>query len=247
MSDKDIETLENGWLTDEHMLKANNVLKKDYPSVDGLQDTLLQQNFSWDIPSSEFVQVLHVNGNHWITISNIGVSDQSVNVYDSLYNGINQATKELIAKYVHKDKVKINIMNVQQQENESDCGVFAIAFAKCLLEGKDTSEYDFVNPRKHLAQYLPQGIIPEFPKVLAPSSNLVRSWGKTCGRKMGQPGLKTGAPTSDQGLVGRWGRLVLRPGRSEDGAQHIYILHQNGSSFCHLPQWNHDGACNRWK
>ena len=167
MSDKDIETLENGWLTDEHMLKANNVLKKDYPSADGLQDTLLQQNFSWDIPSSEFVQVLHVNGNHWITISNIGVSDQSVNVYDSLYNGINQATKELIAKYVHKDKVKINIINVQQQENESDCGVFAIAFAKCLLEGKDPSQYDFVNPRKHLAQYLPQGIIPEFPKVLA--------------------------------------------------------------------------------
>ena len=78
LSDKDVETLENGWLTDEYMLKANNVLKKDfmgYPS------------------SSEFVQVLHVNGNHWITISNIGVSDQSVNVYNSLYNGINQATK----------------------------------------------------------------------------------------------------------------------------------------------------------
>ena len=120
----------------------------------------MQQNFS-----SEFV--LHVNGNHWITISNIGVSDQSVNVYDSLYNGINQATKELIVKYVHKEKVKINIINVQQQENESDCGVFAIAFAKCLLEGKDPSEYDFVNPRKHITQYLPQGIIPEFPKVLA--------------------------------------------------------------------------------
>ena len=55
----------------------------------------------------------------------------------------------------------------KQQENESDCGVFAIAFSKCLLEGKDPSEYDFVNPRKHLAQYLPQGNIPEFPKVLA--------------------------------------------------------------------------------
>ena len=53
--------------------------------------------------------------------------------------------------------------NVQQQENESDCGVFAIAFAKCLLEGKDPSEYHFVNSRKHL----PEGVIPEFPKVLS--------------------------------------------------------------------------------
>ena len=86
------------------MLKANNILKKDYPSVNGLQDTLLQQNFWWDIPTSEFVQILHVNGNHWITISNIGVSDNSVNVYDSLYNCITQTTKELIAKYVHKEK-----------------------------------------------------------------------------------------------------------------------------------------------
>ena len=90
------------------MLKAINILKKNYPSVDGQQDTLLQQNFSWDIPTSEFVKVLHVNGNHWITISNIGVSDSSVNVYDLLYNGITQVTKELIAKYVHKEKVKIN-------------------------------------------------------------------------------------------------------------------------------------------
>ena len=55
----------------------------------------------------------------------------------------------------------------------------------------------------------------------APSSDLVRSWGKTCGQKMGQPTLKTGTPTSNQGLVGKWGRPVLRPGRSEDGAQHI--------------------------
>ena len=39
----------------------------------------------------------------------------------------------------------------------------------------------------------------------APSSNLVRHWGKTCGQKVGQPGLKTGAPT----LTTVW---------SEDGA-----------------------------
>ena len=65
--------------------------------------------------TKEFVQVLYINKNHWITISNIGISDNSVNVYDSLYNGITQTTKELIAKYVHKEKVKINIISVQQQ------------------------------------------------------------------------------------------------------------------------------------
>ena len=58
----------------------------------------------------------------------------------------------------------------------------------------------------------------------APSSNLVRRWGKTSGQKMGQPSLKTGTQSSDQGLVRRWGRPVLRLGRSEDGAQHIIIM-----------------------
>ena len=57
----------------------------------------------------------------------------------------------------------------------------------------------------------------------APSSNLVRRWGKTCGRKMEQTSLKTGAPSSDQGLVEIWGSPVLKPGRSEDGAQHIDV------------------------
>ena len=58
----------------------------------------------------------------------------------------------------------------------------------------------------------------------APSSDLVKRWGKTCGQEMGQPSLKTGTPSSDQGLVRRWGRLVLSPGRSEDEPQHIYFL-----------------------
>ena len=116
---------------------------------------------------SEFVQFLHVEGNHWITISNIGEKENCVNLYDSLYNGVSQETKELIANYMNKDKVKINVINVQQQENNSDCGVFTIAYAQCLLEGKNPAEYDFIHPRKHLAQYLPTGCLPKFPKVLA--------------------------------------------------------------------------------
>ena len=43
----------------------------------------------------------------------------TVNVYDSLYKGISQETKSLIGEYHQGDKVKINIMNVQQQENGS--------------------------------------------------------------------------------------------------------------------------------
>ena len=33
---------------------------------------------------------------------------------------------------------------MQQQENNSDCGVFAIAYVQCLLEGNNPAEYDFI-------------------------------------------------------------------------------------------------------
>ena len=43
----------------------------------------------------------------------------------------------------------------------------------------------------------------------AQCSDLVRRWPKTCGHRMEQPGLETGAPSSDHGLmtrqVRRWG------------------------------------------
>ena len=43
-----------------------------------------------------------------------------------MYNSVSQTTKELVENYMNKDKVKINVINVQQQENASDCGVVYI-------------------------------------------------------------------------------------------------------------------------
>ena len=40
-----------------------------------------------------------------------------------MYNSVSQTTKELVGNYMNKDKVKINVINVQQQENASGCGV----------------------------------------------------------------------------------------------------------------------------
>ena len=170
---KDISILKSasGWLTDNHMFVANYILKKDHPYIDGLQDTLLQQNLSWNVPTGEFVQVLHIEGNHWITISNINVAETSkssantVNVYDSMYKIITHDTKLLIGQYHQGDKVRINIMHVQQQQNGSDCGVFAIAFAKALLSGIDPTQISFIDPRTHLSEHLVKGSIPAFPSV----------------------------------------------------------------------------------
>ena len=111
---------------------------------------------------------LYIEGNHWITISNINVSDtpgfsaNTVNVYDSLYKGISQETKSLIGEYHQGDKVKINIMNVQQQEDGSDCGVFA-----GIDPTMNNEQSNFTHARSHLISSLIQGSIPKFPSVPA--------------------------------------------------------------------------------
>ena len=93
LSDKNIEIAKNGWLTDDHMLLVNNILKREYPEVDGPQDTVLQQNCLWKVPVSEFVQFLHGEENHWITISNIDEKKKCASFYDSLYCDVSQANK----------------------------------------------------------------------------------------------------------------------------------------------------------
>ena len=56
-------------------------------------------------------------------------------------------------------------MHVQQQQNGSDCGIFAIAFAKALLSGRDPTQISIIDPRTHLSEHLVKGSIPAFPSV----------------------------------------------------------------------------------
>ena len=164
------------------MLQASNILKNDYPHIDGLQDTLLQQNLSWKVPTSDYVQILNADQNHWITITNIRPqslsaqpSKDTVYVYDSLYDHVSEATKQLIAEYHKADKLKIKVMNVQQQTNNSDCGAYAVAFAKSILDSQDPTHLTYISPRQHLAKHLPNGKLPEFPSSNAQTSSPVKS------------------------------------------------------------------------
>ncbi|XP_068226874.1 uncharacterized protein [Palaemon carinicauda] len=127
------------WLSDLHISAASKLLKNFAPHIEGLQDLTLQQNQRFDIPVSEFIQILNVNGNHWVTVSNIGCENGSVNIYDSMHQNPTDQTKNTIAKYLHTDKehMSLNIMKVDRQRDGSSCGVYAVAFATSLAIGQD--------------------------------------------------------------------------------------------------------------
>ena len=133
------------WLNDNHLTAASRTLRGLFPHVDGLQDTVLQQNMSFNLPTSEYAQILHVGGNHWITISTIDQAPDTVAVYDSLRCKPTKTTTDLIARYNHSrgKKLVMNIMNVEAQTNSYDCGVFALGFLTALLDQHDPTTLFF--------------------------------------------------------------------------------------------------------
>ena len=77
LSPREIAHLQNGeMLNDTHIDVANQMLRKQFPEVRGLQSPLLGQSLSFAVTEPPFVQVLHVDTLHWVTV--IGVSSSLV-------------------------------------------------------------------------------------------------------------------------------------------------------------------------
>jgi hypothetical protein len=68
--------------------------------------------------------------------------------------------------------VKLNIQQVQQQDNSVDCGVFAIAYATSILHGQNPKDlnYDTQKLRQHLLSCISSGMVKAFPLANQPHS-----------------------------------------------------------------------------
>ena len=72
-------------LNDVIINAAQHLISKKYPHVGGFQDTILQSNLSFTIQNGEFVQILNKGSSHWVTITNIRVTDMSaIRIFDIL-------------------------------------------------------------------------------------------------------------------------------------------------------------------
>ena len=86
---------------------------------------------SFNIHRSEFVQIVNNSRGHWLTLSTVGTRHPHVHVYDSMYPAVNTSVKAQIAAILHTQSpvIHLQVMNVQMQAGESDCGLFSIEFA----------------------------------------------------------------------------------------------------------------------
>lgn len=171
------ELIRGRWLTDEHIDQSQALLKLSFPDVGGLQPVCVfvaKDCRRISKPTTKFVQMLNVGGNHWITLSTIGCCDEEITVYDSMYSGLGELslpTREIFLKQVccmlHSSTFRLSIQwaDTQKQNGSSDCGLFSIAAATALCNGVKPQEcnWDQNEMRQHLVNCFKAKSLELFP------------------------------------------------------------------------------------
>ena len=158
MSDQEILSMGQE-LTDAHMNAAQKLILHQFPTYQGLKNTLLKDSIGfW---TNNYIQVLHCRGCHWITVSTIGCHPGEVDVYDSLYTDVDDNTKCKIEK-VFGSRIKFNLARVRRQAGFTDCGAFAVAFATSLAFGRSNFMPQQDQLRPHLQRCFEERYIQPF-------------------------------------------------------------------------------------
>ena len=154
------------WLNDNHINLAQEILKRQFKTLSGLQSTLRLTKLKEPLPGphSNVVQVLHSRGNHWIVVSTIGCSPGELVIFDSLYSSVDPATLDLL-KQLYGVHTKVKLEKCPQQIGGSDCGLFAIANCTTLACGSHPSNVSFNQGRmrQHFLKCLESFNFSPFP------------------------------------------------------------------------------------
>lgn len=114
-----------------------------------------------------------ING-HWICSF---YDTKAIYIYDSMNNkNLHYCNEKFLRKlFPYFDEISIYFPKVQNQNNSTDCCVFAIAFAVSLIYQKNPAKinYDSALLRQHLYQMFENNHIMHFPVIR--DNNLYRS------------------------------------------------------------------------
>jgi hypothetical protein len=158
-------------LSDVPINIAQRLLKTQFPHFGGLQSTLYQQKHrdalapkSETLTARDQLQIIHCRDDHWIAASTVGCKD-SVNIYDSVYTSVDDATEALVPYLFHTEA--INVKHLQRQVGGADCGLFAIAVITAIAHGLDPSKLKFKQEqmRDHLLSCYEHKQLTLFPYI----------------------------------------------------------------------------------
>ena len=144
-------------LSDQHMNSAHKLIKQQFPSLNGLTLSLLQDEMKG--PTCNAIQILHVMTNHWI-LTDTNKSGKMVLVYDSVYSSLDKSTARLIQKIFCCSPVNI-IVESSMRATTVVCMLYATAYAF----RQDLTKVTFHQPsmRKHLVSCYMNKKMQPFP------------------------------------------------------------------------------------
>lgn len=94
------EIIGNKELSDKVIESAQNLLKDQFPEINGFQSTLFKQNLKHFTNVDEnMVQILHrgdINSGHWFTVSTVNCKKGTIDWFDSLYSDLDKVSKQQI-------------------------------------------------------------------------------------------------------------------------------------------------------
>ncbi|XP_071995582.1 uncharacterized protein [Engystomops pustulosus] len=161
---------QRGMLDDDIISMAQEILQRQFENFDGLQHpaALLVPGYS---VGQKAVQIHYdEDREHWVTTC---FHNGSILVADSINTGfltpsIREQICNLYGAVVQEPLKHLKFLNVDQQKNDYDCGVFAIAFAFEFLNnnGDPTARFQHEKIRDHLLSCLEMGRIVGFPRTV---------------------------------------------------------------------------------
>ena len=83
------------------MTASQKLLKEQFTSIEGLCTTLKVTTCTYTTWIPNYFQIFHTRGDHWITLTTIGCSKHHILVCDSLYDDIDNTTKNSVEAVFH--------------------------------------------------------------------------------------------------------------------------------------------------
>ena len=145
------------------ILQAMNLLQKQYPTIT-TQTPSLAFSTGYSYCPSETVQITHTGAHHWVLLSSMY---SKIAIYDSLNLQPTDFLLNQIRQLFSCDNSMPNFEQIKcyEQVRSTDCGLFAIAYVKGILNGNNVYDliYDQTKMREHLIACFEQRKITTFP------------------------------------------------------------------------------------
>ena len=156
-------------LSDQHINKAQNLLKVQFPQLNRLTSSLLQAKELQPTGSvKNKVQIIHCSErHHWVVATTVNCRDGQVLVIDSVYRSLDDETKNTVCRlFQNGSKHPVTkVISPQKQKGDKDCGLFAIAYVTAIAFSQFPAKKTFRQEslRAHLVTCFQHSKMSPFP------------------------------------------------------------------------------------